>query len=224
MKAIPLFGQFNEAKVLIEDALDGRPKRYYLEGITLQGNIKNQNNRIYPTQLLTEAIDAHCNKNLDAGRCIGELCHPTTNLHKINYDNVSHKFVNVRQEGNDFITKALVLQEGKGKILQNLCENEIQVGISSRGFGPTKKVDGNDVVQALHLISLGDIEHNPSAPDALMTAIMENREWIFENGEIVEIDLSEKIEDYQVAIKKASPKLIKEVMTNVFKDYFKTIK
>ena len=73
-------------------------------------------------------------------------------------------------------------------------------------------------------ISLGDIEHNPSAPDALLTAIVENREWIFENGVLVEKDLSENVENYQDALKKASKNQISDVVKNILFDYMKQLK
>lgn len=224
MKVQPLFETWNESNFIVEAAGDNKEKNYFIEGITLQGEKKNANNRIYPIPVLNEAVGNHTSKfPLDKGRACGELGHPDTNYHIINYKNTSHKFVMVEKQGNDYFTKALILNTDSGKIAKNLIDGGVSLGISSRGFGPTKLVEGTDIVQKLHLVSLGDLEHNNSAPDAMLTAIMERKEWVFENGVLIEKDLEEKIDDYNNIITNASKSQLEEAILFVVKDYFKQI-
>jgi len=217
-----LIESYDELNILTEGKDES--KNYFIEGITLQGNIKNGNNRIYPTEMLSESVGKHISSYLDKNRAVGELGHPTQTPQKINYDNVSHKFVKVIQEGDSFRTKAKVLDTPKGQILKNLIKEEISFGISSRGFGGTKTSDnGVAVVQNLHLVSLGDIEHEPSAPDAFMTAMMENKEWVFENGVLIGKDLSEEIDNYQSIMENCNKKDINKAILHIFTDYFEKL-
>jgi len=215
--------EYQEMNILTEGKEHQR--KYYIEGITLQGNTPNGNGRIYPTQILTEAINAHTDKYLHVDRALGELGHPEKNKHKINYENACHKFVKVTQDNDAFITKAEVLTEfPKGKILKNLIDAKIGFGISSRAFGATKVSNGVRVVQGLRIVSLGDIEHEPSAPDAFMTAIMENHEWVYENGVLIGKDLNETLDEYHNIINKTPKSQLNNAYIDIFKDYFNKLK
>ena len=217
-----LFENYSEYKILTEGK--DAEKKYYVEGITLQGNLKNGNARIYPTDVLKESTDEHVDKYLNKNRALGELGHPNVNPDKINYDNVSHKFIKVSQDGDNFITKAQVLDTPKGKILKNLIDGEVNFGISSRAFGTTKMSNGTKVVQKLQIVSLGDIEHEPSAPDAFMTAVMEKKDWVYENGILIGKDLSESIDGYRKTLNDTPANMRSQEIISIFADYFRKLK
>lgn len=159
-------------------------ENYYIEGIFLQGNAKNKNGRVYPLPVLKAAVNAYENTFIKTKRSLGELGHPTgpaLNLHL-----ASHLIVELRQDGENYIGKAHLLDTPNGKIAKNFLDEGIQLGVSSRGLGSIKESNGAAVVQADFHLSTVDIVADPSAPDAFVQGIMEGREWIWNNGELSE--------------------------------------
>ena len=155
-------------------------KSYYIEGIMIQGAKPNRNGRIYPMEVLDKEVSRYINESINKNRAVGELGHPEGP--NINYDRVSHKFISLRKEGNDYIGKAKILTElPKGQIAKNLLDEGIQMATSTRGIGSLVKKNGIMEVQSdFRLATAGDIVHDPSAPDAFVKGIMEGREWIFD--------------------------------------------
>lgn len=198
---------------------EGLVKSYFLEGITLQGNIRNKNGRIYPDVVLSEAVNQHVTNFMDVGRALGELNHPSTNISEVNYKEASHKFVSIVKEGSNYRTKAKVMDTPNGRILKNLIDEGIKPGISSRALGEVKESGGAKIVQKLFIVSFGDIVSNPSAPDAFMSGVMEGKEWVWEQGLLVEKDISEDIENWQSALKKADTKTINKIGSMVLQDF-----
>lgn len=198
-------------------------KDMYIEGVTLQSEVKNKNNRVYPKKVLGEAIGKHVNEFMKYGRAVGELNHPTEKSSEINPDRISHRFTEVKEDNNNFLTKALVLNTTHGKQVKNLIEGGVKLGISSRGFGDVKESGGARVVQSLYLVSLGDIVTNPSAPNAFVNAVMEKVEWVWENGILIDKDLSEEIDEYQEALEKSSQKDRDGIAIDLFKQYIAEI-
>ena len=197
----------------------------YLEGITLVANTKNANKRIYPKSVLTEAIQYHSDKFLKEGRAVGELNHPTENISQIDYNNVSHRFVEIREDGNNFITKAKVLNTISGKQVQNLHEGGVKLGISSRAFGNTKfnKSENVTIIEDLYIVSFGDLVANPSAPGAFVDSVVENKEFLWENGRLIENDLEEELEGYKKIIHSSKKNERVEIFTEIFSKYMKSL-
>ena len=208
---------------IFTEETEAKGRNYYIEGITLQGNIKNGNARIYPVEVLHEGINDHVKSYLDKNRAVGELGHPTANPEKINYDNVSHKFIKVENDGDNFRTKSIVLDTPKGKILKNLIDGGVQFGISSRAFGTTKKDGDTAIVQKIHIVSLGDIEHEPSAPEAFMDAVMEKKDWIYQNGILVGINMEESIDEARKLIDSSSKEQRTKIVVDIFRNYMKKL-
>ena len=160
----------------------GAKKKMYIEGVFLQGEIKNRNGRMYPLQTLAKEVGRYNESFVSKGRALGELGHPDGPT--VNLDRVSHKITSLRQEGNNFIGKAQLLSTPMGKIAQNLIGEGVTLGVSSRGVGSLKedlhgcKVVGEDFM----LATAADIVADPSAPDAFVSGIMEGKEWIWEGG------------------------------------------
>jgi hypothetical protein len=210
----------------IDVITESEGKNMFISGVTLQSEIKNKNGRIYPKRVLSEAVGRHMQEFMEDGRALGELNHPTENASQINLENVSHRFVEVQESGNDFVTKALILNTDSGKLVRNLIEGGVKLGISSRGFGNiTTESDGTKLVESLYLVSLGDIVANPSAPNAFLSSVMEGYEWAFENGVIVqkEKQIDEKLEIYKNIIENTSKTERADVIKGCFADYFETL-
>ena len=169
----------------------GAQKKMFIEGVFLQGEIKNRNGRMYPISTLSKEVNRYNESFVKKGRALGELGHPEGPT--VNLDRVSHKITSLVQEGNNFKGKAQLLSTPMGKIAQNLIGEGVTLGVSSRGVGSLKedmrgcKVVGEDFM----LATAADIVADPSAPDAFVSGIMEGKEWIWEGG-ILREQLAEK--------------------------------
>ncbi len=160
----------------------GAKKKMYIEGVFLQGEIKNRNGRMYPVTTLAKEVDRYNESFVSKGRAVGELGHPDGPT--VNLDRVSHKITSLRQEGNNFIGKAQLLETPMGKIAKSLIAEGVTLGVSSRGIGSLKEdKDGIKVVgEDFQLATAADIVADPSAPDAFVNGIMEGKEWVWEGG------------------------------------------
>ena len=169
----------------------GAQKKMFIEGVFLQGEIKNRNGRMYPINTLAKEVNRYNESFVKKGRALGELGHPEGPT--VNLDRVSHKITSLVREGNNFRGKAQLLSTPMGKIAQNLIGEGVTLGVSSRGVGSLKedlhgcKVVGEDFM----LATAADIVADPSAPDAFVSGIMEGKEWIWEGG-ILREQLAEK--------------------------------
>ena len=160
----------------------GDKKKMYIEGVFLQGNLKNRNGRVYPVQTLAKEVNRYNESFVNKGRALGELGHPEGPT--VNLDRVSHKITSLVQEGNNFKGKAQLLDTPMGKIAKSLIGEGVTLGVSSRGVGSLKEDhDGTKVVgEDFQLATAADIVADPSAPDAFVQGIMEGKEWVWEGG------------------------------------------
>ena len=160
----------------------GDKKKMYIEGVFLQGNLKNRNGRVYPVQTLAKEVNRYNESFVQKGRALGELGHPEGPT--VNLDRVSHKITSLVQEGNNFKGKAQLLNTPMGKIASSLIGEGVTLGVSSRGIGSLRedtngvKVVGEDFM----LATAADIVADPSAPDAFVSGIMEGKEWVWDGG------------------------------------------
>ena len=164
----------------------GAKKKMYIEGVFLQGNLKNRNGRMYPVNTLAKEVGRYSESFIKKGRALGELGHPDGPT--VNLDRVSHKITQLRQEGNNFVGKAQLLETPMGKIAKSLINEGVTLGVSSRGIGTLKEDrDGLKVVgEDFQLATAADIVADPSAPDAFVNGIMEGKEWVWEGGTLRE--------------------------------------
>ena len=160
----------------------GAKKKMYIEGVFLQGDIKNRNGRMYPVNTLAKEVGRYNESFVKKGRALGELGHPEGPT--VNLDRVSHKITSLKQEGNNFVGKAQLLDTPMGKIAKSLIGEGVTLGVSSRGVGSLKEnSDGCKVVgEDFMLATAADIVADPSAPDAFVSGIMEGKEWVWEGG------------------------------------------
>ena len=163
-------------------------KNYFIEGIFLQAELKNRNNRMYPLKTLQKEVAKYSENYIQKDRALGELGHPDGP--SINLDRVSHKIVELMPEGKNFIGKAKLLETPMGKIAKNLLGEGVQLGVSSRGLGSIKKEGTTSVVaDDFTLSTAADIVADPSAPDAFVQGIYEGKEWCLVDGAIKEAQL-----------------------------------
>ena len=156
-------------------------KNYYIEGIFLQAELKNRNGRMYPQKTLAREVAKYDESYIKSGRALGELGHPDGP--SINLDRVSHKIQSLKEDGNNFIGRAKILDTPNGKIAKSLLDEGVRLGVSSRGMGSIKKESNCNVVcDDFMLATAADIVADPSAPDAFVNGIMEGKEWVWDNG------------------------------------------
>lgn len=188
-------------------------KRRLLEGVFMQAEQKNRNGRVYPKDVLEQAVNKYVNEQVSKGRAVGELNHPEGPT--INLDKVSHKITDLRWEGNNVVGKALILDTPMGRIVEGLMDGEVQLGVSSRGMGSLAQKNGANVVNSDFMLATVDIVQDPSAPEAFVNGIMEGVEWIWDNG----ILKAQEIEQFETEIKRAPSNRLAEVQMKAFKDF-----
>ena len=174
----------------VEYIVEGKNKQQYIKGIFMQSDIQNQNGRVYPYSVLQKEVKNYNNKFVKESRALGELGHPAGPT--INLDRVSHIITELYEDGKNFIGKAKIMDTPNGKIVKNLIESGVRLGVSSRGLGSVKaNKTGVNEVQKDFVLSTVDIVSDPSAPEAFVNGIMEGREFSI-TGEI-EYDIRNEI-------------------------------
>lgn len=177
-----------KAEVLVE-GVDPGPQ-YYIRGIFLQAQQKNRNGRVYPKELLQREVKRYTEQYILQGRAFGELGHPDGPA--INLERVSHMIRELHEDGQNWIGKAKILDTPYGKIVKNFIDEGAKLGVSSRGMGSLRSIQGVEEVQDDYfLATAADIVADPSAPDAFVQGIMEGKEWIYSNGTWSEVRLAE---------------------------------
>ena len=176
-------------KFLKEEDDNGK-KNYKIKGVFMQGGIKNRNGRVYPVEVLQKEIQRYNEKFVDENRAYGELGHPEGPT--VNLDRVSHMVTSLKQDGKDFIGEAKIMDTPMGKIVKNLMDEGAKLGVSSRGMGSLKQKGGANVVSDdFYLATAADIVADPSAPNAFVEGIMEGKEWVWNNGALVEAHVAD---------------------------------
>jgi len=195
-------------------------KNLYIEGVFLQGNIKNRNGRMYPMETLRREVSRYNENHVQAGRALGELGHPVGPT--VNLDRVSHKIVSLKESGSNFIGKAKILSTPMGKIAQSLIGEGVRLGVSSRGIGSLKMTrEGTNVVgDDFMLATAADIVADPSAPDAFVEGIMEGKDWVWDGG-ILREKYAEKT--YKHINTLVDQKKLDEQKLNLFDDFLNSI-
>ena len=164
----------------LSEEKDGK-RSHFIEGIFLQAELQNKNGRKYPFNTLQREVAKYDENHIRKGRALGELGHPDGP--SINLDRVSHKIESLKEDGNNFIGRAKILDTPMGNIAKNLLDEGVRLGVSSRGMGSLKKESNCNIVQDdFMLATAADIVADPSAPDAFVDGIMEGKEWVWDNG------------------------------------------
>ena len=208
-----LIKEINETVNYITEGTDGK-KELFIEGPFLVSEKKNKNGRLYEYNTMKKEVHRYTEEYINKNRAFGELGHPETPT--INLDRVSHMIVGLREDGTQWIGKAKILDTPMGQIARSLIEGGAQLGVSSRGMGSLKNVNGVNVVQNdFYLATAADIVADPSAPSAFVQSIMEGKEWIWDNGLVKEVEINEM----KKAIEKAKRKQLEEIQLRQFESF-----
>jgi hypothetical protein len=209
-----LITEINEQVNLINESTESGQKEFYIEGVFLQSNLKNRNGRMYSEEIMDREVSRYTKEYIDKKRAYGELGHPQGPT--INLERVSHMTKSLTKEGYDYIGKAKIMDTPYGNIVKNLMLEGACLGVSSRGMGSLKEKNGVMEVQSdFYLATAADIVADPSAPDAFVRGIMENKEWVWDNGILKE----KQIAEYKEVIVKSSKKDLEENMLKVFGNF-----
>ena len=196
-------------------------KSMYIEGVFLQGNIKNRNGRMYPMETLRREVGRYNENHVTSGRALGELGHPEGPT--VNLDRVSHKITSLKESGTNFIGRAKILESTPmGKIASSLLSEGVKLCVSSRGIGSLKptKEGFNVVGEDFMLATAADIVADPSAPDAFVEGIMEGKEWIWE-GSILREKKAEEIKSKIDTL--AGRKMLEEHKISLFDEFINSL-
>ena len=208
--------EISQAEYLVEET-NGK-KNYKIKGVFLQSDIKNRNGRIYENDILQKEVKRYNQEFINKKRAFGELGHPDGPT--VNLERVSHMITKLEPEGKNFIGEAKIMDTPYGKIVKGLIDEGAQLGVSSRGMGSLVQKNGSNYVgKDFYLATAADIVADPSAPDAFVEGIMENKEWIWDNGVIKAQD----IEEYKVHIQEAKRLKLAEAKANVFKSFLEKL-
>ncbi len=190
MHTVKLFSEAVENVEYICEAQENGSKKYSIRGPFMQAEVKNRNGRIYPMPVLEKEV-AKYNKNfVQQNRAFGELGHPDGPT--VNLERVSHRITSLRPDGQNFIGEAKIMDTPMGKIVKNLMDEDCKLGVSSRGMGSLDERGGAKYVRDdFYLATAADIVADPSAPNAFVEGIMEGKEWVWNNGALIESELVE---------------------------------
>ena len=204
--------EIQDAQYLVEET-NGK-KSYKIKGIFLQSDLKNRNGRVYPKEVLENEVARYNREFINKKRAFGELGHPDGPT--VNLERVSHMITKLTPDGRNFIGEAKIMDTPYGKIVKGLIDEGAQLGVSSRGMGSIIQRNGaNYVKDDFYLATAADIVADPSAPDAFVEGIMESKEWVWENGKLVERD----IEAWKRQIREAKQRKLDEVKLKVFESF-----
>ena len=190
MNTVKLFTEAVDEVEYITEATEGGGKNYKIKGIFLQADIKNRNGRIYPMEILEKEVARYNKKFINEKRAYGELGHPEGPT--VNLERVSHMVTSLAPDGKNFIGEAKIMETPMGKIVKNIMDEGGKLGVSSRGMGSLDQKNGaNYVRDDFYLATAADIVADPSAPNAFVEGIMEGKEWVWNNGALIESELVE---------------------------------
>ena len=190
MDTVKLISEAVEEVEYITEEKENGGKNYKIRGIFMQADIKNRNGRVYPMEVLDEEVRKYNKNFIQQNRAFGELGHPDGPT--VNLERVSHMITSLKPDGKNFIGEAKIMDTPMGKIVKNLMDEGAKLGVSSRGMGSLRQKGGANVVSDdFYLATAADIVADPSAPNAFVEGIMEGKEWVWNNGALVEAHVAD---------------------------------
>jgi hypothetical protein len=207
---------------IVEDVqiiTEGTSKDLFIEGIFLQSEITNRNGRVYPKSVMEREVGRYMKEYVEAKRAFGELGHPEGPT--INLDRVSHMITSLKEDGNNYVGRAKIMNTPMGNIVKNLIDGGAKLGVSSRGLGSLQTTSEgiNEVQDDFFLATAADIVADPSAPDAFVQGIMENKEWMFINGSWT----YQNMDETRKLIEQTKSRQLQEVKIRAFEKFLNSI-
>ncbi len=190
MDTVKLFSEAVEEVEYVTEAKEDGAKNYKIKGVFLQADIKNRNGRIYPMEVLEKEVAKYNRNFIREKRAFGELGHPDGPT--VNLERVSHITTSLVPDGKNFLGEAKIMDTPMGKIVKNLMDEGCKLGVSSRGMGSLQQKGGTNYVKDdFYLATAADIVADPSAPNAFVEGVMEGKEWVWNNGALVEAHIAD---------------------------------
>lgn len=183
LKLITEMVDFDECEILTESN-DDKKNIYRIRGPFLQAEVENKNGRIYKKDIIEREVKRFNEEKIIKRRALGELDHPQSPV--VNLERVSHIIESLQMDGNNAIGVARLINTPNGRIAQTLVREQVLLGVSSRGVGSLK---GKNVNEDYRMSTI-DIVNDPSAPDAFVNGVLEGKEYIIQNNQIVEVALN----------------------------------
>jgi len=205
-----------DVETIVESNQSGG-KTYKLKGVMMESDTQNRNGRIYEGKILKKETQRYISEYVNKSRALGELNHPSGPT--VNLDRVSHMVTKLNESGKQILGEAKIIDTPMGKIVKNLIDAGAKLGVSSRGMGSLEKRNGVNYVKEDFTLAAIDIVADPSAPNAFVDGILEGKEWIWDNGLLVEKQISE----YQKKLKKVSKRKLEEEAIKLFSDFLRKI-
>ena len=197
MDTVKLFSEAVENVEFITEAKENGGKNYKIRGIFMQADVKNRNGRVYPMEVLEKEVTKYNKNFIRENRAFGELGHPEGPT--VNLERVSHMITKLHPDDKNFIGEAKIMDTPMGKIVKNLMDEGAKLGVSSRGMGSLDSKNGaNYVRDDFYLATAADIVADPSAPNAFVEGIMEGKEWVWNNGSLVEAHVADLKKKFDV--------------------------
>lgn len=206
-----------EVNFLTEATAEGE-KNYFIEGTFMQADTLNRNKRVYPKDILLNEVSRYNREYVENKRAFGELNHPSGPT--VNLDRVAIIINELNCNGSDVYGKAKVMDTPMGKIVKSLIKEGARLGVSTRGMGSLKQKNGYNEVQPDFMLSAVDIVADPSAPNAFVNGIMEGKEWVWDNGILIE----RQIEEYHKQLKQTSKRELEQKGLRLFEDFLRKLK
>jgi hypothetical protein len=206
-------------------------KSHFIEGIFMQGDIKNRNGRMYSSEILEKEMKRYQKDFISTKRALGELGHPDGPA--INGDRVSHLITEMKRDGSNFVGKAKILGTPMGNIVKTLMDEGVCFGVSTRGLGSVKQTpDGIMEVQKDFHLATVDIVTDPSGPNCFVNGIMENTEYFYDiargNWLPTNVSVEQAIEEIQEEIEKEVKRVVRRVdestAARLFERFVKSLK
>lgn len=206
-----------EVNPLLTESKKDNSGKWIIEGVFAQAAVKNRNGRVYPPEVLKEAVGKYKTDYVSQHRALGELLHP--NRATVDPSLAVIKIDSLDEDGHNWNGRATLLNTQQGKNLQALLEAGVKVGVSTRALGTLKESNGVNIVQSDLSLRSVDVVLDPSAPDAWVNAIMEETETIYCPNENCYM-LAEEIKQQ---IKKSSSKNLEATVLNAWNRYCKQL-
>ena len=186
----------HDIEYITEEKENGK-KNYKIKGIFMQADIKNRNGRVYPMEVLQKEVSKYNKNFIKENRAYGELGHPDGPT--VNLERVSHMITSLTPDGKNYIGEAKIMSTPMGEIVKSLMDEGAKLGVSSRGMGSLDQKNGADYVRDdFYLATAADIVADPSAPNAFVEGIMEGKEWVWNNGALLEAEMVEMKREFDV--------------------------
>ena len=211
---------YEELEFIVEEKNTKEPSYYYLQGPYLMADKPNKNKRQYALNEMMNEVTRYNNEFITKHRALGELNHPADST-EVDLSRACHMVVSLEQRDNNYFWgKSKILSTPSGVIVRQLLTDGCKLGISSRALGRLNPRGDVNMVEGFRLLAL-DLVHEPSVNDAMLDSIMENRQYIIqEGGKIVEL----ACDSLECRLNSIPKKNVENYLQEAFASFFKSLK